>query len=185
MGRLTEKRQGKWVIPLRLDGKHQWFLCSAGMGDAPAKYLYGEYADRLAAYEDTGLEPDTVSKIRDIVLDISGDIDHLHELVQAEKDGQEVYRLALDTWGADAQTLIAFEEMSELQKELCKHARGKNNREEIAEEIADVLIMLDQMMLLHDCKQTVKEWKQRKLKRLADRLTRYEAEAALEGGQHE
>lgn len=54
-----------------------------------------------------------------------------------------LYRLALDTFGPDAQTLMMFEEMSELQKELCKHARGKDNREAIAEEIADVQIMLE------------------------------------------
>ena len=41
---------------------------------------------------------------------------------------------------------IFFEEMSELQKELCKHDRGKDNREAIAEEIADVQIMLEQMI---------------------------------------
>ena len=45
-------------------------------------------------------------------------------------------RKALETYGADAQTLMVFEEFSELQKELCKHARGKENRLEIAEEIA-------------------------------------------------
>lgn len=52
---------------------------------------------RLHAYEDTGLEPDTISKIRDIVLDISGDIDHLRELVQTEKDGRLVDYLPEDT----------------------------------------------------------------------------------------
>ena len=31
---------------------------------------------------------------------------------------------ALEKWGADAQTLMVFEEMAELQKELCKNARG-------------------------------------------------------------
>lgn len=72
MDRLTEKRQGQWVIPLRQDGKHLWSLCSAGMGDVSAEYLYGEYADRLAAYEDIG------------------PVDHLRELVQAKKDGRLV-----------------------------------------------------------------------------------------------
>lgn len=43
---------------------------------------------RLAAYEDTGLEPETVSKIRDVVLDVSGDIDRLRELSQADKEGR-------------------------------------------------------------------------------------------------
>ena len=36
-----------------------------------------------------------------------------------------IYREALNKWGAEAQTLMVFEEMSELQKELCKHARVK------------------------------------------------------------
>ena len=36
----------------------------------------------------------------------------------------KLYRIALSTYGAEAQTLMAMEEMAELQKELCKHARG-------------------------------------------------------------
>lgn len=46
----------------------------------------GEAVDRLAAYEETWLETDTISKIRDIVLDISGDLDRLHELAQADRE---------------------------------------------------------------------------------------------------
>ena len=68
-----------------------------------------------------------------------------------ESKPHKIYCEALNKWGAEAQTLMGFEEMSELQKELCKHARGKDNREAIAEEIADVQIMLEQMMILHDC----------------------------------
>lgn len=79
-------------------------------------------------------------------------------------------KLALDTYGAEAQTLVAFEEMAELEKELCKHARGRDNRDAITEEIADVLIMLEQMMLLHDCKDAVADFRRRKIKRLAERL---------------
>lgn len=89
---------------------------------------------------------------------------------QSKQNAQELYRLAIDTWGADAQTVMVFEEMSELQKELCKHARGKDNRDAIADEIADVQIMLEQMMILHDCGQAVKEHKASKLKRLESRL---------------
>ena len=82
----------------------------------------------------------------------------------------ELYRLALSTYGAEAQTLMVMEEMSELQKELCKHARGKDNQLSIAEEIADVLIMLDQMMILHDCESIVAQYKQEKLERLENRI---------------
>ena len=53
----------------------------------PEKFR-GDDVDRLAAYEEAGLEPDTVSAIRDIVLDISGDLDRLRELAEADRDGR-------------------------------------------------------------------------------------------------
>lgn len=52
--RLTEKRDGKNVIPLRQDGKTKWSLASAGMGDASTQFLYGTHADKLADYEAIG-----------------------------------------------------------------------------------------------------------------------------------
>ena len=64
MERLTEKRDGQNVIPLRQNGKVKWSICSAGLGDAPTEYLYGEHADRLAAYEDTGLEPEEIIELK-------------------------------------------------------------------------------------------------------------------------
>ena len=84
-------------------------------------------------------------------------------------DEQRIYRAALAAWGADAQTLMVFEEMAELQKELCKAARGRDNREQIAEEIADVEIMLEQMKVLHDCAKAVAAYRKSKLRRLAIR----------------
>ena len=82
---------------------------------------------------------------------------------------ERVCRAALTAWGADAQTLMVFEEIAELQKELCKAARGKDNREAIAEEIADVEIMLAQMKILHDCAEAVAAYRESKLRRLAIR----------------
>ena len=84
-------------------------------------------------------------------------------------DEQKIYRAALAAWGADAQTLMVFEEMAELQKELCKAARGRDNREQIAEEIADVEIMLEQMKVLHGCAEAVAAYRKSKLRRLAIR----------------
>lgn len=89
---------------------------------------------------------------------------------ERNNDETAILKQALDTYGAEAQTLMVMEEMSELQKELCKHARGADNRENIAEEIADVLIMLDQMMLLYSCKESVERYRDEKIKRLAERL---------------
>ena len=83
---------------------------------------------------------------------------------------KELYLWALSKYGPEAQTLMAFEEMSELQKELCKYARGATNQDHIAEEIADVLIMLDQMMILHECEDLVFQYKREKKKRLENRL---------------
>ena len=83
---------------------------------------------------------------------------------------KDVFETALNKWGADAQTVMVFEEMSELQKELCKHARGADNVEQIAEEIADVQIMLEQMTILHDCEEAVQEYRRSKIERLKIRL---------------
>ena len=77
---------------------------------------------------------------------------------------------ALRAWGAEMQSVVAAEELSELQKELCKSVRGEDNADAIAEEIADVQIMLEQMLLLHDCRDDVDEWRRRKLERLEQRL---------------
>lgn len=93
-----------------------------------------------------------------------------------EVNEQKILAAALDRYGADAQTLMLFEEMSELQKELCKKARGRCNLDQIAEEIADVQIMLDQMILLHGCRDKVSQYRQFKLLRLATRLEEEDAE---------
>lgn len=86
-----------------------------------------------------------------------------------------LYMQALETFGASAQILMVMEEMAELQKELCKNARGKENQMEIAEEIADVQIMLEQMMLHFRCKELVQNAKQFKLRRLKERLDKLAA----------
>ena len=82
----------------------------------------------------------------------------------------EIFLSALTKWGAGMQTVMVFEEMAELQKELCKSLRGKDNRGYIAEEIADVRIMLDQMEILHHCAEDVDVWRRVKLARLEKRL---------------
>lgn len=77
---------------------------------------------------------------------------------------------AIETFGKDNQCKIAIEEMSELTKELCKNFRGRPNIESIAEEIADVKIMLMQLELIFDCTDEVLKWQDYKLCRLEDRI---------------
>ena len=59
------------------------------------------------------------------------------------RDEPYVLEKAIETFGPEHQQLVAIEEMSELQKELCKRYRGFENHEHIAEEIADVEIVLE------------------------------------------
>lgn len=59
----------------------------------------------------------------------------------------ETFKTLVEKFG-DKQVVVAIEELSELQKELCKHLRGKTNVENITEEMADVHIMLSQMQIL-------------------------------------
>ena len=77
----------------------------------------------------------------------------------------------IETYGADLQKQVAIEEMAELTKEICKDFRGKGNRKHILEEIADVKIMLSQLLIMYD----IKIWELNdvmasKLARLSQRL---------------
>ena len=83
--------------------------------------------------------------------------------------GDEICRAALETFGKELQVTMAIEEMSELTKELCKNSRGQENTTHIAEEIADVEIMLQQMVMLFDCAGQVETFRRYKLERLAGR----------------
>lgn len=79
---------------------------------------------------------------------------------------------AIETYGKDMQCKMAIEEMSELTKAICKNFRGKPNTDHIAEEIADVKIMLMQLELIFNCTDKVIEWQDYKLRRLKERVKR-------------
>lgn len=87
---------------------------------------------------------------------------------------EDVLAQAVIAYGAQAQICMMFEEMSELQKELCKRLRGRENVDCIAEEIADVEIMLDQMKLIFSVSAAVADWRGKKLERLQERLKAHE-----------
>jgi len=81
-----------------------------------------------------------------------------------------IFAAAIAKWGNQAQVMMVFEEMSELQKELCKNWRGKDNIEQIADEVADVEIMLDQLKMIYEIKDKVRERRGFKVMRLRARL---------------
>lgn len=81
-----------------------------------------------------------------------------------------IYKELIEKYG-EKQLIVAIEELSELQKEVCKHLRGKGNREHIIEEIADVEIMLEQLKYYFSISyEEVDEIKKYKLERTKERL---------------
>lgn len=65
------------------------------------------------------------------------------------EDRVEIYEKAISAYGKLTQVGVCLEEMSELQKELCKMMfRGDGHMYHLAEEIADVTIMLEQLRVM-------------------------------------
>lgn len=89
--------------------------------------------------------------------------------VQATPESQ-ILRDALAVYGGKNQKIVAIEELAELQKELCKTLRLAGNCSHLAEEIADVQIMLEQMIMLYDCRADVVRWRREKLEQLKNRM---------------
>lgn len=93
----------------------------------------------------------------------------------AARQEMAIYEAAVKRWGDKAQILMAVEEMAELTKALLKYIRyGARPEvlEAIAEERADVEIMLNQLhVIFGDCS----AWECTKLSRLEMRLAEGEA----------
>ncbi len=81
-----------------------------------------------------------------------------------------VFQDAIRVYGTEAQQMMVLEEMSELQKEICKLWRGEDTTINIAEEVADVGIMLDQLKLMLGIGDKVQEFRRQKILRLEQRL---------------
>lgn len=103
----------------------------------------------------------------------------VNQMEDKEKDMvKEVYLIASDVYGEDAQIAMVFEKMAELQKELCKYIRSTDPFDtweikiKIAEEISDVEIMLEQIKLLFEIGDAVDKNKVIKVNRLKERLER-------------
>lgn len=85
-------------------------------------------------------------------------------------NNKEFYKKVVDTYGSQ-QVIVAIEELSELQKELCKALRHKVNFDNITEEIADVEIMLEQIKIYFEIKEDeIEGMKKLKIKRTKERL---------------
>lgn len=78
----------------------------------------------------------------------------------------KVYTDALAIFGPSEQLIVALEELSEAQKEICKALRGKCNSAHLAEEVADATIVLEQVRQIFDINESVCEMMDSKILRL-------------------
>ena len=77
---------------------------------------------------------------------------------------------AIEVFGGYGQIVKAVEEMSELTQALCKLLAGEGDRNNIAEEMADVEIMLEQLRIIMGNHAEVDLWQGCKLRHLARRV---------------
>lgn len=77
---------------------------------------------------------------------------------------------AVHHWGKGNQVRKCLEEMAELQIELCREPLHRSSKDRIAEELADVMIMLVQMTIVFDCKDEIDAHTERKIARLLQRI---------------
>ena len=91
------------------------------------------------------------------------------------KEKQEIYKEAVNQWGEDAQINMAIEEMAELISALQHYRRheswgGKVTVADIADEVADVEIMMEQLRFMFNIDSlylfNIKEQKLDRVKRL-------------------
>ena len=90
----------------------------------------------------------------------------------------EVYAAALKTYGAGTQLIVALEELSEAQKEICKALRGEPNILHLAEEVADATIMLEQVRQIFEINAEVCKAMDSKVARLHQRIEETNAHEA-------
>ena len=82
-----------------------------------------------------------------------------------------ICEMAVKHYGMQSQIDVAIEEMAELTKALLKTRRvGGGSVSSVAEEIADVQIMLEQLKIIFDCDNEVSVYRVKKLSRLKERI---------------
>lgn len=76
---------------------------------------------------------------------------------------EKLYRAAISVWGTEHQTKKTFEEIGEFIEAICKCAEHRDKAAHVAEEIADVQIMLEQMTVLYGIEKEVEAFRESKL----------------------
>ena len=61
---------------------------------------------------------------------------------------RELLKRSIDKWGSDMQMNLAVEEAGEFVVAMSRYLRGRGSDKDVIEEIADTMIMMNQMALL-------------------------------------
>ena len=80
----------------------------------------------------------------------------------------EILTAAIKTFGEKHQERVAIEECAELITAISHKHRGREHN--IAEEIADVEIMLEQLKIINNCSEEVAKIHKQKIERLFNRI---------------
>ena len=141
--------------------------------DADLMHQAAEAIEKLLS-RDKGYQ-NTFAAHEKIITDLQAQLSQYRlESAVTKAEEVELYCDAIKKWGDQAQVMMVYEEMAELQKELCKNWRGRDNVDQIAEEVADVLIVLGQLEIIYSIQQRVSQHKAAKLARLRARIERAE-----------
>ena len=145
------------------------------------EYLFKDRADKffrleseIRKLEDQNFRMKNLCQANDLDigdLDDPGDIyipDTEKTSLKSILERKNIYKKASDYFGTSSQCMVAIEEFSELINELAKSLVGKNKRgiEGLVDEVADSMIMLEQLKFIYNIEDDVDQRMDYKLSRL-------------------
>ena len=98
------------------------------------------------------------------------------------KDRKQIYIQAIEHFGVDAQLVKAVEELNECSQQLCKVLLDQGDRRNLADEVADATIMLEQVRVALYINEDVHKRMDYKLLRLQDRILKEKGETRIRTG---
>ena len=87
---------------------------------------------------------------------------------------ESVIARSVDHYGAEIQATVCMKECAELIQAISKEKRGKIDRDNMTEEIADVLICIEMLKQIYNIPDySIGNWIERKQKRMINRMEKW------------
>ena len=141
-----------------------------------AKDILSDMRDyRLCFFENLGIKDEWQKKYLKEAWACNSGVKALDGLITEIKIDRNIISNSIQHYGRNNQSTVCMEECAELIQAISKAKRGKINRDNMIEEIADVLIcieMLKQMYMISDEK--INKWIEKKQAREAERISQHE-----------